>query len=233
MTRKLLLPALGLALVAVSTLAAGCGGDDDTSEPTATASSTGSATSSASATSTASTATGTATGATVTATGATGTATGTATATATPDELIPFELPGFSFEKDAPGGTGVVSVKEIRAARNATFDRIVFEFEGDKIPGYKIGYVTDVEACGSGERVNVIGEAKVAIVLMPAQAHTDAGEPTVPVQVPLEGMTVVRELRSYCDFEADVSYVAGLSGARPYRVFELQSPARLVIDFGQ
>lgn len=218
MTRKLLLPALGLALLAASSLAAACGGDDDSGEPSATATSAGSATASA-------------TSATGTSTTAPGTATATATGTATPEELIPFELPGFTFEKAAPDA-GVATLKEIRAARNATFDRVVFEFEGDTIPGYRIGYVANVEACGSGERVDVIGEARVAIVLMPAQAHTDAGEPTVPREVPLEGMTVVRELRGYCDFEADVSYVAGLGGARPYRVFELQSPARLVIDFG-
>ena len=224
MTRKLLLPALGVALLAVGAVATACGGDDDSSDPSATTTASGSATASASATGTAGTATAT------TGTPATGTA--TSTATATPEELIPFELPGFTFEQPAGSGVGVVSVKEIRAARNATFDRIVFEFEGDKIPGYRIGYVANVDACGSGERVDVIGEAKVAIVLMPAQAHTDAGEPTVPREVPLEGMTVVRELRGYCDFEADVSYVAGLGGARPYRVFELQSPARLVIDFG-
>lgn len=222
MTRTLLLPALGVALIAAATFAAACGGDDDPGGETATSATTSTATAATAP------ASATATG------GAGGTATGTATgsATASPEDGIPFELPGFTFKKDGAKISGVVAVKEIRAARNATFDRVVFEFEGDRIPGYSVGYTQDVAACGSGEQVDVAGDAMVAIVLKPAQAHTEAGEPTVPRETPLEGMTVVRELRGYCDFEGVVSYVAGLSGARPYRVFELQNPSRLVIDFG-
>ena len=127
---------------------------------------------------------------------------------------------------DAP----VAVLREVRAAEQQGFDRVVFELDG--MPGYRIGYQDRPVQCGSGEPVEVAGAARLQVQLLPAQAHTEAGEPTVRERERHLDLPVLKELESTCDFEADVTWVLGLSSRRPYRVQELASPARLVVDVG-
>ena len=127
---------------------------------------------------------------------------------------------------DAP----VAVLREVRAAEQQGFDRVVFELDG--MPGYRIGYVDRPVQCGSGEPIEVAGEARLQVQLLPAQAHTEAGEPTVLPRERHLDLPVLKELESTCDFEADVTWVLGLASRRPYRVQELASPARLVVDVG-
>jgi len=129
---------------------------------------------------------------------------------------------------DAP----VAVLREVRAAGQEGFDRVVFEFEGSAVPGYRIGYQDGPVQCGSGEPVELAGAAWLQVQLLPAQAHTEAGEPTVQQRERHLALPVLKELESTCDFEADVTWVLGLASRRPYRVQELASPARLVVDVG-
>ena len=125
----------------------------------------------------------------------------------------------------------VAVLRDVRTAIQEGFDRIVFEFEGDAVPGYHVEYVDkQVSSCGSGEPVLVAGEARLEIRLMPAQAHDDAGKATVGMRDETLRFPVFRQLRSVCDFEADVSYVLGLASRNAYRVLELSSPPRIVVD---
>ena len=123
-------------------------------------------------------------------------------------------------------------LKEVRAANQEGFDRVVFELEGNAVPGYRIEYVDRPVQCGSGEPVELEGEAWLQVRLIPANAHTEAGEPTVRERERRLDLPVLKELESTCDFEADVTWVLGLASRRPYRVQELSSPARLVVDVG-
>lgn len=127
-------------------------------------------------------------------------------------------------------GAPVAVLREVRAAEQQGFDRVVFELDG--MPGYRIGYVDRPVQCGSGEPVEVAGAARLQVQLVPAQAHTEAGEPTVRDRERPLDLPVVKELESTCDFEADVTWVLGLASRRPYRVQELADPARLVVDVG-
>jgi hypothetical protein len=127
---------------------------------------------------------------------------------------------------DAP----VAVLREVRAAGQEGFDRVVFEL--DTMPGYRIGYVDQPIQCGSGEPVELAGAAWLQVQLLPAQAHTEAGEPTVQQRERHLDLPALKELESTCDFEADVTWVLGLASRRPYRVQELASPARLVVDVG-
>lgn len=134
------------------------------------------------------------------------------------------------YEKPAKPGLGVVVLREVRAAGQPGFDRVAFEFEGSDVPGYRIGYVDKAIQCGSGEPVELAGEAWLEVQLTPAQAHTEAGEPTVRERERSLDLPVLKELESTCDFEADVTWVLGLASRKVYRVQELANPARLVID---
>ena len=134
------------------------------------------------------------------------------------------------YDKAARPGLGVVVLREVRAAGQQGFDRVVFEFEGEDVPGYHVGYVEQAIQCGSGEPVEVAGEAVLEVRMTPAQAHTEAGEPTVRDRERRLSLPVVKEIESTCDFEADVTWMLGLTSRKTFRVQTLGNPARLVID---
>jgi hypothetical protein len=111
------------------------------------------------------------------------------------------------------------------------FDRAVFEFEGTTVPGYHVEYVDrPVRQCGSGEPVAVEGDGWLEVRLTPAQAHTEAGAPTVPQREYRLPHPVLRELQAKCYFEAVVTWVLWVASPNRYRVREISDPARLVVD---
>lgn len=119
----------------------------------------------------------------------------------------------------------------VRAARNAGFDRVVFQFEGPELPGYHVEYLDGpARHCGSGNRAPVGGEALLSVRITPAQAHTDeGGKPTVQPFLRTD-LPTIPELRLTCDFEGEVEWVLGLDAVHAYRVISLHDPARLVVD---
>jgi hypothetical protein len=121
-------------------------------------------------------------------------------------------------------------LREVRTGLNTNFDRIVFEFEGKAMPGYRIEYVDKPATCGEGSPVTLAGKARLSITLSPAQAHTEAGEATIKDRERKLSLKVLKELKLTCDFEADVTWVSGLAASKPYRVLELENPSRLVVD---
>ena len=126
---------------------------------------------------------------------------------------------------------GVAVLSAVRAGAHDSFDRIVFEFSESGLPGFHVEYVDEpVRSCGSGEIVPLAGDAWLEIRMTPAAAHTHQGKPTINRSAFSPNLPIVRDLRSTCDFEADVTWVAGVVSPNKYRVLELQDPARLVID---
>ncbi|HWM94790.1 MAG TPA: hypothetical protein VN493_28815 [Thermoanaerobaculia bacterium] len=154
-----------------------------------------------------------------------------ACAPSTPVRTEPFEGTTEASEKQRPDLHPAL-LREVRAASQQGFDRVVFEFEGSAVPGYRVEYVDEAVQCGSGETVQVAGSSWLQVRLTPANAHTEAGEPTVRERERHLDLPVLKELESTCDFEAEVTWVLGLASRRPYRVQELSSPARLVVDVG-
>ncbi len=134
------------------------------------------------------------------------------------------------YEKPARPGLGVVLLREVRVAGHQEFDRVVFEFQGDDVPGYRVAYVDKAVQCGSGEPVELAGEALLEVQLTPAQAHTEAGKPTVRDRERRLDFPGLKELKSTCDFEAEVTWVLGLGSHKAFRVLALAKPARLVLD---
>lgn len=125
----------------------------------------------------------------------------------------------------------VATLREVRAAAHAGYDRVVFEFAAGPLPGYHVEYADGaVHQCGSGDEVSVASAATLAVRLEPARAHDDQGNVTIEERQRVLALPVVRELMIICDFEAQVEWVAGLAGRKPYRVMELSEPPRLVLD---
>ena len=128
------------------------------------------------------------------------------------------------------GAKGVAVLREVRTSGHQNYDRVVFEFRGSAMPGYYIEYIDKpVRRCGSGEVAPVRGEGWLKVKFSPAQAHS-GGRSTIRERERILNHRVIREAEIVCDFEADLSWVIGASAPNRYRVLELSSPTRLVVD---
>lgn len=141
-----------------------------------------------------------------------------------------FEGTGGITEKK-PGSESAALLNEIRTAAHDNFDRVVFEFDEPTLPGYHIEYIDKpVRQCGSGNAVQLKSDGRLEIRFYPANAHTDDGKPTIASRAFSPNLSILKELRSTCDFEAEVAWVAGVSSPNEYRVLELTNPTRLAVD---
>lgn len=132
-----------------------------------------------------------------------------------------------------PGVAHVLRTVETRTAPSPSpgYDRVVFEFTGDSVPGYRVEYTTaPVQRCGSGDPVTVAGTGRLIVRFEPAQAHDEHGNLAPAERHRTPGLTAVRELTLTCDFEGQVAWVLGIAAPSEYRVSELTGPARLVLD---
>lgn len=134
---------------------------------------------------------------------------------------------------------GIVDVKRegepallqaLRVAKNEGFDRVVFEFS-ERVPGYHLEYIDKpVRDCGAGDVKPIEGDAWLEVRFYPANAHTEAGQPTIKERELKPALDIVREIERTCDFEAVVTWVIGAASPHRYRAFELAAPPRLVVD---
>ncbi len=147
----------------------------------------------------------------------------------TPADAPAFVDPGTVLEQ-APGGDWMLTVTNVRVAANDGFDRVVFDLEGEGTPGWRIEYVDEALDDGSGHPVEVDGGAvlsvRVAGVGMPFETGVEefSGSP-----VTLDG-TAVQEVVYRFVFEGYSTAFVGVDEQRPFRVFTLENPLRLVVD---
>jgi hypothetical protein len=121
-------------------------------------------------------------------------------------------------------------VVDVRTGRHATFDRVVIDMQGDA-PGYRVGYVKEVRADGSGKVVDTRGRANLLVRLTPANAHHENGRPTYsgPSRFTVD-YPALREVAYAGDFEGTVSIALGISHKNGFRVTTLTEPTRIVVD---
>jgi hypothetical protein len=127
-------------------------------------------------------------------------------------------------------GISPVTLRQVSAADQDDFDRVVFEFKDNQVPGYRVEYVPIIK--DEAETVHkVFGKAFIRVDINPAWAHSnETGAPSVKEREKRLNLPVVIEYKQVVDFEEVVSYALGLSGRKPFRVTEMLNPARLVID---
>jgi hypothetical protein len=125
----------------------------------------------------------------------------------------------------------LVILEDVRLGQHAGYDRIVFEFRQDEMPGYHIEYVDKpTYSCGSGEAVWLAGDGWLRVRFDATQAHDDQGRSTVAYRGRVVDLPIVKEIQNTCDFEGEVTWVLGVSSPNHYRVLELKHPTRLVVD---
>lgn len=122
-------------------------------------------------------------------------------------------------------------LKDVRIGEHDDWDRIVYEFEGNRLPGYHLEYIDrPIRRCGSGEVVPIEGPGWLQVHFYPARAHTEAGKATLTDRRKNPDLPVLDEAALVCDFEGVLEWVLGLKGPNRYRVLELADPTRLVVD---
>jgi Putative peptidoglycan binding domain len=121
----------------------------------------------------------------------------------------------------------VPTLAAVRVGGHATFDRVVFELEGDR-PGHDVRYVDQVVQDGSGLPIPLDGRAFLQVSLIPATALSEEG-PFGPLPS-VAGLAALRGLAFAGDFEAVVTFGIGVAGRTAFRVLQLDAPSRVAID---
>jgi hypothetical protein len=148
-----------------------------------------------------------------------------------PLEAYPSQFPGTQAAQEKPPPDRLpLTLRAVRTGPQEHFDRTVFEFDADTIPGYHVEYTAQPVHCGSGLPQDVAGKAWLEIRMHPAQAHNAQGGSTLGTLKRSVALPVLREVQETCDFEGVVTWVLGLRERRGYRVLELTRPPRIVVD---
>ena len=130
-------------------------------------------------------------------------------------------------------GTPQAALRAVEATAQSGFDRVVFEFAGDSVPGYHVEYVPPTNTarrCGSGDPVSVQGAGQLIVRFEPARAHDDQGQPVVERERTL-GLPALTEMKLICDFEGQVEFLLGVTMASvPSRVSTQGPPARIILE---
>jgi hypothetical protein len=118
----------------------------------------------------------------------------------------------------------------IRTGPQDHFDRAVFEFDGDTVPGYRVEYVDHPVHCGSSLPAEVGGHVWLQVKMSPASNHTVQGGATAGALRRRTRLKAIVELEETCDLEGELTWVLGLDERRSYRAFDLAHPPRIVVD---
>ncbi|MGJ3509230.1 AMIN-like domain-containing (lipo)protein [Enemella sp. A6] len=119
----------------------------------------------------------------------------------------------------------------VRVAHQEGFDRVVVEFSGEGQPGYRVQYVEQAAAPGSGEPVDLPGSDTLEVIITgtryPEEGEKFAGRDD---EYPVNDAKLVRGVEFFPPYEGQSQLVIGVSGQAPFRVQVLDGPPRLVID---
>jgi hypothetical protein len=118
---------------------------------------------------------------------------------------------------------------DVRVGEHEGFDRIVLEFTGTGVPGWSVGWVDRARLDGSGEAVDLDGDATLDVyasgTTWPADGYYDGPQRLEPDGGEVDDVYVGGT------FEGYTQVLAGIDGPpSPVRVFALPDPPRLVVD---
>ena len=166
---------------------------------------------------------------------------GGAAGSSTPDSPAPTEEESaqeseFPADTDPDSGEpspdARVTVSDVRLAAQEGFDRLVFELGGTGTPGWDVRYVDQPTSDGSGAPVVVEGEAFLQVRITGAGYPFDTGVEEYAASAPLtaSGAGSVTEVVFDGTYEGVTSAFVGTQGQRPFRVYLLENPARVVVE---
>lgn len=128
---------------------------------------------------------------------------------------------------------GQLLAPTVRAGVNDGFDRIVVDLTGTGTPSWHAAYPETALRDGSGLPVQIAGDSTLEIVIA-GMAYPEPGDPVYDggdFGLDTHTLDGVYEVIRTTPWEGQVQLFIGLEGEpRPYRVFLLQDPMRLVVD---
>jgi len=124
-----------------------------------------------------------------------------------------------------------VTVSDIRIGAHDGFDRVVFEVGGTGTPGWDVRYVDAASSQGSGDPVEVAGDAVLQVTLTGAGYPYATGvEEFAGPPLTASGTSVVTEVVYDSTFEGTSVVFVGTGAENPFRVYALENPARVVLE---
>jgi hypothetical protein len=131
-----------------------------------------------------------------------------------------------------PSADASVTVADVRIGRHDGFDRVVFELGGTGTPGWDVRYVDQATSQGSGNPVDVAGDAVLRVGITGAGYPYETGveEFSGPNPLAVAGTEVVREAVFDATYEGTTVAFVGTSVQAPFRVYALENPRRVVVE---
>lgn len=139
------------------------------------------------------------------------------------------EFPASSEPQTAePTGDWDLQLEDVRMGEHDGFDRVVLEFSGTAGPGWGVAWSEEAVAEGTGEVVPLEGD-RVLTISASGTAMPEPGSYDVPQRLGPSGAVAEVQVNGW--FEGYTQVFAGFRGEeRPFRVFALADPPRLVVD---
>jgi hypothetical protein len=130
-----------------------------------------------------------------------------------------------------PDAAQELTVTAVRAARHDGFDRVVFELSGSGTPGWTVEYVDAASAQGSGDPVDVPGQAVLQVTLQGTSYPYETAAEEIPRgAVPVPGTQDVAGVVYDGTFEGTSVAWIGTAERAPFRVYSLTGPSRVVVE---
>nr|WP_300052261.1 hypothetical protein [uncultured Nocardioides sp.] len=127
-----------------------------------------------------------------------------------------------------PTGEWDLQLVDVRVGEHDGFDRVVLELSGTATPGWGVAWSDEAVADGSGDVVPLEGD-HVLTISASGTAMPEPGSFEVPARLGPAGAVAEVQVNGW--FEGYTQVFAGVEGdERPFRVFTLADPPRLVVD---
>ncbi|MEV0947411.1 hypothetical protein [Rhodococcus sp. NPDC049939] len=134
-------------------------------------------------------------------------------------------------QSSAASASADLTLTDIRVGRHAGFDRVVYEFAGTGTPGWHARYVDSAAQDNSNRPISVAGDGILQIYIDRITfPYDNSGVRSFP-PVPGTGavVTEVREGVSWSEGRMQ-SFIGTTGSERPFTVFTLSGPTRVVVD---
>ena len=150
-----------------------------------------------------------------------------------PDLVPPLDdVPATGLHEAQPT-SGPKGVTGVRTGEHVFFDRVVFEVAGEGEVGWRMDYVDQPIEPGTGDPVEVAGDATLGVVFTGVALPPDLPEDIEVWDVDrLEGFEggAITEIVSSAVFDDQHTLFVGVDEVQPFVVERLSNPQRIVID---